>query len=58
MLHIKFQGHRSIGSGQDDFKVLFLLYMGMAAMLIMSPISFVLIKYCVSLNFHMIFDLK
>ena len=34
MLHTKFQGHWSIGSGKDDF-LRFLLYMGMAAMLVM-----------------------
>ena len=31
MLHIKFQGHWSIGSGEEDF-LMFLPYMGMAAM--------------------------
>ena len=31
MLHTKFQGHRSIGSGEEDF-LRFLPYMGMAAM--------------------------
>ena len=31
MLHTKFQGHWSIGSGQEDF-LSFLPYMGMAAM--------------------------
>ena len=40
MLHTKFQGHRSIGSGEEDF-FRFLPYMGMAAMLVMSPNSFV-----------------
>ena len=36
MLHAKFQGHRSIGSGQEDvFKVI--PYMGMAAILVMRP---------------------
>ena len=34
MLHIKFQGHGSIGSGEEDF-LRFLPYMGMAAMLVM-----------------------
>ena len=34
MLHTKFQGHRSIGSGEEDF-LRFLPYMGMAAMLVM-----------------------
>ena len=41
MLHTKFQGHRSVGSGEDrsvgsgeDF-LRFLPYMGMAAMLVM-----------------------
>ena len=33
MLHTKFQGHQSIGSGEDFFR--FLPYMGMAAMLVM-----------------------
>ena len=34
MLHTKFQGHRFIGSGEEDF-LRFLPYMGMAAMLVM-----------------------
>ena len=34
MLHTKFQGHRTIGSGEEDF-LRFLPYMGMAAMLVM-----------------------
>ena len=34
MLHTEFQGHWSIGSGEEDF-VRFLQYMGMAAMLVM-----------------------
>ena len=33
MLHIKFQGHWSIGSGEEVF-LRFLPYMGMAAMLV------------------------
>ena len=36
MLHAKFQGHWSIGSGEEDF-LRFLPYMGMAAMLVMWP---------------------
>ena len=40
MLHTKFQGHRSIGSEEEDF-LSFLPYMGMAAMLVMWPNSFV-----------------
>ena len=36
MLHTKFQGHGSIGSGVEDF-LRFLPYMGMAAMLVMWP---------------------
>ena len=32
MVHTKFQGHRSIGSGEDFLS--FLPYMGMAAMLV------------------------
>ena len=36
MLHTKFQGHRSIGSGEEDF-LRFLPYMGVAAMLVMWP---------------------
>ena len=40
MLHTKFQGHRFIGSGEEDF-LSFLPYMGMAAMLVMWPNSFV-----------------
>ena len=42
MLHTKFQGHRSIGSGEEDF-LRFLPYMGMATMLVMWPNLFVLI---------------
>ena len=34
MLHTMFHGHRSIGSGEEDF-LRFLPYMGMAAMLVM-----------------------
>ena len=34
MLHTKFQGHWSIGSGEEDF-LRFLPYMGMAAKLVM-----------------------
>ena len=33
MLHTKFQGHQSIGSGEDFLR--FLPYMGMAAILVM-----------------------
>ena len=40
MLHTKFQGHWSIGSGEEDF-LRFLPYMGMAAMLVMWHNSFV-----------------
>ena len=40
MLHTKFQGHWSIGSGEEDF-LRFLPYMGMVAMLVMWPNSFV-----------------
>ena len=36
MLHTKFQGHWSIGSGEEDF-LRFLPYMGMAAILVMWP---------------------
>ena len=39
MLHTKFQGHWSIGSGEEDF-LSFLPYMGMAAMMVMWPRSF------------------
>ena len=39
MLHTKFQGHWSIGSGEEDF-LKFLPYMGMAAMLVMWPRPF------------------
>ena len=39
MLHTKFQGHRYIGSGEEDF-LRFLPYMSMAAMLVMWPRSF------------------
>ena len=34
MLHTKFQGNRSFGSGDEDF-LRFLLYMGMTAILVM-----------------------
>ena len=40
MLHTKFQGHGSIGSGEEAF-LRFLPYMGMVAMLVMWPNSFV-----------------
>ena len=41
MLHTKFQGHQSIGSGEEDI-LRFLPYMVMAAMLVvMGPNSFV-----------------
>ena len=40
MLHTKFQGHGSIGFGEEDF-LKFLSYMGMAAMLVMCPNSFI-----------------
>ena len=40
MLHTKFQGHQSIDSGEEYF-LSFLPYMGMAAMLVMWPNSFV-----------------
>ena len=40
MLHTKFQGHWSTGSGEEDF-LMFLPYMGMAAMLVMWLNSFV-----------------
>ena len=36
MLLTKFQGHLSVGSGEEDF-LRFLPYMGMAAMLVMWP---------------------
>ena len=39
ILHTKFQGHRSIGSGEEDF-LKFLPYMGMAAMSVMWPKPF------------------
>ena len=40
MLHTNFQGHGSIGSGEEDF-LRFLPYIGMVAMLVMWPNSFV-----------------
>ena len=40
MLHTEFQGHWSVGSGEEDF-LRVLPYMGMAAILIMRPNSFV-----------------
>ena len=39
MLHTKFKGHWSTGSGEEDF-LRFLPYMGMAAMLVMWPTPF------------------
>ena len=39
ILHTKFQGHQSIGSGEEDF-LRFLPYMGMAAMLVKRTNSF------------------
>ena len=39
MLHAKFQGHQSIGSGEEDF-LRFLPYMGVVAMLVMWSNSF------------------
>ena len=39
MLHTKFQGHWSTGSGEEDF-LRFLPYMGMAAILVMWPRPF------------------
>ena len=42
MLHTKFQGHWSIGSGEEDF-LRFLPYMGMAAILVMWSNSFLFI---------------
>ena len=41
MLHTRFQGHRSIGSGEEDF-LRFLPYMGMAAM----------VTQLIYINFH------
>ena len=35
MLHAKFQDHRTSGSGEEDFFLSFLPYMGMAAILVM-----------------------
>ena len=34
MLHAKFQGHRTSGSGEEDF-LRFIPYMGVAAILVM-----------------------
>ena len=39
MLHIKFQGHWSIGSGEEDF-LRFLPYISMVAMLVMRHRSY------------------
>ena len=44
MLHIKFQGHQSTGSGDEDFLRL-LPYMGMAA-------KVGLVTYLFHINFH------
>ena len=40
MLHTKFQGNRSIGSGEEDF-LRFVPYVGMATMLVMRHNSFI-----------------
>ena len=42
MLYTKFQGHRFIASGEEIF-LRFLTYMGMVAMLVMWPNSFIYI---------------
>ena len=39
MLHTKFQGHRTIASGEEDF-LQFLPYIGIVAMLVMWPNAF------------------
>ena len=39
MLNTNFQGHRSIGSGEEDF-LCFLLHTGMATILVMQPRPF------------------
>ena len=39
MLRTKFQGHWPTGSGEEDF-LRFIIYMGMAAMLVMWPRQF------------------
>ena len=44
MLHTKFQGHWSIGSGEEDF-LRFLLYRGMATMLVKVHLHLGLILY-------------
>ena len=41
MLHVKFQDNRTFGSGEEDF-LMFLPYMGMAAILVMRPGPFIL----------------
>ena len=40
MLHTKFQGHRLLGSGEEDFFFRFLPYMGKVAILVMWPAPF------------------
>ena len=35
MLHIEFQGHRSVGSGKEDFFSTVLPYMGIVAVMVM-----------------------
>ena len=40
MLHAKFQDHRPSGSGEEGF-LRFLPFMGMAAILVMSPGRFI-----------------
>ena len=39
MLHAKFKDHRTSGSGEDFQR--FLPYVGMAAILVMSPVPFI-----------------
>ena len=35
MLHAKFQDHRTFGSGDEDFLLIFTIYGGVAAILVM-----------------------
>ena len=57
MLHTKFQGHQSIGSGEEDF-LRFLPYMGMVAMLVMCPTHLYKFSFPTPLSFHMSFGFK
>ena len=45
MLHLKFQDHRISGSGEEDILSFFLLYMGMAAILVSHVTKMIFTKF-------------